>query len=285
MSATQAVLVTGASTGIGRAIVEQLAAEGNRVFAAVRDLSDATTHPLVTPVRLDVTSANEALHAASTVRESLLGMPLRGIVNNAGVAVGGPLEFVELDELRRQLEVNVVGQLAVTQAFLPLLRDSGVPDPRIVFMGSISSRIALPLLGPYAISKFGVRAMAEALRRELRGWGFKVSVVEPGVVATPIWDKGMADIDASEATMPPHARTLYRPFTTATRKAMTSGPDVGMPPSKIADVVSKALFDKRPRAEYVVGADAKMGSAVSAVLPTAVMDRLIDSGFRRRADG
>src|SRR5262245_46870180 len=150
MSSPDAVLVTGASTGIGKAIVERLAADGHRVFAAVRDLSAVDDHPLVTAVRLDVTSEAEAHAAASTVRAALGESRLRGIVNNAGIVVAGPLEFLELDDVRRQLEVNVIGQLAVTQAFLPVLREQGVADPRLVFMGSIASRVAFPFLGPYA---------------------------------------------------------------------------------------------------------------------------------------
>ena len=202
-----AVIVTGASTGIGKAMVDNFAANGIRVFAAVRDLSTVDAHPLVTPVRLDVTSAQEARDAAEVVGEALGETRLRGILNNAGIAVGGPLEFLELDDLRRQLEVNVVGQLAVTQAFLPLLREHG--KGRIVFTSSIAGRLAAPLIGPYAASKHALNGMAEALRRELKPWGIGVSVLAPATVSTPIWDKAGDDISDVVAKLSPRAVELY----------------------------------------------------------------------------
>jgi NAD(P)-dependent dehydrogenase (short-subunit alcohol dehydrogenase family) len=281
MTFPEAVFVTGASAGIGEAIVKYLAERDVLVFAAVRDLDSVAPHPHVTPVRLDVTSADEALAAASLVRDRLGDRRLRGIVNNAGIAVGGPLEFLPLDDLRRQIEVNVIGQLAVTQAFLPLLRELGIGDPRIVFTGSMSSRVALPFFGPYAASKFGLLALATSLRRELREWGFKVSVIEPGTVATPIWDKGQADVAAAEEALPQRGRELYSPHLGVMR-AILRGGKKGIPPSSVAEVVHKALFDRYPRTEYLVGADARALVALSALLPAGVVDRMVAMEFGRR---
>ncbi|RYJ06522.1 MAG: SDR family NAD(P)-dependent oxidoreductase, partial [Actinomycetales bacterium] len=202
------VVVTGASTGIGRAIVEHLASRDVRVVAAVRDLSTVVDHPLVSGVRLDVTSADEARAAADVVRDRVGPGGLHGLVNNAGIAVGGPLEFVELDEVRRQLEVNVIGQVGVTQAFLPLLRtrSEGGGRPRIVFTSSIGGTVAAPFIGPYAASKHALNGLAESWRRELMPWGIGVSTLAPATVSTPIWDKAEVDVDAVVESLPPEAR-------------------------------------------------------------------------------
>jgi NAD(P)-dependent dehydrogenase (short-subunit alcohol dehydrogenase family) len=282
MASPDAVLVTGASTGIGQAIVERLASDGHRVFAAVRDLSTVADHPLVTPIRLDVTSDEEARAAAETVRAGLGGSKLRGIVNNAGVAVGGPVEFLELDELRRQLEVNVVGQVAVTQSFLPVLREQGIADPRIVFTSSIAGHVAFPMMAPYAASKFGLIAVAESLRRELRDWGFKVSVISPGNVTTPIWEKGRAAVAEMTQSAPEGAMALYGDYFAALGGVMDEGEGSGVPASKVADRASHALFAKRPKAEYIVGTDAKALLLASRALPTAVFDRMVMREIRRR---
>lgn len=282
MTSPDAVLVTGASTGIGQAIVERLATDGHRVFAAVRDLSTVAEHPLVTPIRLDVTSEEEARAAAKTVSEELGGSKLRGIVNNAGIAVGGPVEFLDLDELRRQLEVNLVGQVSVTQSFLPVLREHGTADPRIVFISSIAGHVALPLMAPYAASKFGLIAVAESLRRELLPWGFKVSVISPGGVITPFWEKGRANVvdmttGASEAAV-----ELYGDYFAALGGLMGEGEGRAVPASKVAERASHALFAKRPKAEYLVGTDAKQVLWASRALPTAVFDRMVMREIRRQ---
>ncbi|TXL61517.1 SDR family NAD(P)-dependent oxidoreductase [Aeromicrobium terrae] len=281
MSTREAVLVTGASTGIGRAIVERLRTDGVRVFAAVRDLSTVDEHPLVTAVRLDVTSVDEARAAATTVTEALGDARLRGVVNNAGVAVGGPLEFLDLDEMRRQLEVNVVGQLAVTQAFLPLLRERGPDDPRIVFTSSIGGRVAAPYIGPYAASKHALNGMAESLRRELLPWGFSVSVLMPATVSTPIWDKGVVQVDEVVAGMPPRAVELYGEAIESMRGIAAGANDAGIPASVVADAAHHALFSSRPKAEYLVGREAKMMATVSSALPYRTFDKLVLREMRK----
>src|SRR5919112_1052610 len=184
------VLITGASTGIGHATAKRMLAYGWEVFAAARKDEDLERlrGEGFTPIKLDVTDP-ETIAAA---REELDERGLRGLVNNAGVAVSGPIEFIPLDELRRQLEVNLVGQVAVIQAFLPNIREA---TGRIVNISSIGGRIALPMVGPYAASKHALEAVSDSLRRELRPWGIHVSLIEPGGVTTPIWEKGKATAD------------------------------------------------------------------------------------------
>src|SRR5258708_33287478 len=187
MAAARSVVATGASTGIGEACALRLDRRGFHVFAGVRREVDGgalkqKASGRLTPILLDVTDASSIKSAAAAVAASLDEEGLSGLVNNAGIAIAGPLEFLPIDELRRQFEVNVIGQIAVTQAFLPLLRKG---HGRIVNMGSISGRLAFPLLGPYAASKFALRALTTALRMELRPWGIPVSIIEPSGIATP----------------------------------------------------------------------------------------------------
>lgn len=278
MTPREAVLVTGASTGIGKAMVENLAANNIRVFAAVRDLKTVDAHPLVTPVRLDVTSAAEAHAAADTVRAALGDTTLRGLINNAGVAVGGPLEFLDLDEFRRQLEVNVIGQLAVTQAFLPLLREHterSKPGARIVFTSSIGGRIAAPFIGPYAASKHALNGMAESLRRELKPWRMGVSVLAPATVATPIWDKAGVQIDDVVGGLPPQAMELYGDVINSMRGMADNATSGGIPASKVAEAAHHALFSRRPKAEYLIGGEAKMMATASNLLPYRSFDKAV----------
>ena len=275
MTNPEAVVVTGASTGIGRAIVKRLAGDGTRVFAAVRDLTTVDAHPLVTAIRLDVTSAEEAREAAETVAAALGGDRLRGVVNNAGVAVGGPLEFVDLDKVRRQLEVNVIGQLAVTQAFVPILRDQGPPDPRIVFTGSIGGRVAAPFVGPYAASKHALNGLAESLRRELLPWGFRVSVLAPATVSTPIWDKATDQVTDTIDGMPAHAIELYGESIKSMKSIVAGANDAGIPPSEVANAAHHALFSRRPKAEYLIGREAKMMAAASTLMPYRLFDKAV----------
>src|ERR687894_214914 len=198
--ASGTVLVTGASTGIGEATVLHLRELGFDVIGAVRKDEDAERleGQGLRTVRLDVTDAAQIAAA----RDSLGDAPLAGLVNNAGIAVASPLEFIPVDRLRQQLEVNLIGQIAVTQAFLPALRRAG---GRIVMMSSIGGRVALPLVGPYNASKFGLEGASDSLRRELRPHGVDVILIEPGGVKTPIWKKSTRVATDIEAAMPPEA--------------------------------------------------------------------------------
>ena len=272
------VVVTGASTGIGEATARHLKEIGFDVRAGVRKPEDAERlrEAGVTPLTLDVTDSDAIAAARSEIGEA----PLAGLVNNAGVAVSGPVEFVPVEELRRQLEVNLIGQVAVTQAFLPALRRA---RGRVVNVSSIGGRVALPLMAPYAASKFGLEAVSDSLRRELRHLGVSVSVVEPGGVKTPIWKKGNSEADRLLESAPPEAKRLYGSMVTALREeADKIDRETGLPPSAVAEVIGQALTARRPRTRYLVGRDAKLRGRAAGVLPDRVMDALIGRALQSR---
>ena len=271
-----AVLISGASTGIGRACAEHLDSLGFTVFAGVRQHSDADSlrssgSGRTQPLMLDVTDSKSIASAMRTVDDACPA-GLAGLVNNAGISVGGPLEFVAIEEWRRQLEVNFIGQVAVTQAALPALRRA---RGRIVNMTSIGGRLATPFLGPYNASKFALEAVTDALRLELRQFGIGVTAVEPGAVATPIWEKGRASLGEATANMPAEALELYSAGMAAIPKFIALGERSGVPPLEVARAVEHALTASRPKPRYVVGRDAKARLFLTRLLPTRVMDRLV----------
>lgn len=277
----KSALITGSSTGIGAACAEYLDALGFTVFASVRKATDADSlrercSDRLRPVILDVTDEPSVRRAADSVSESLGGAGLDGLVNNAGVAVAGPLEFLPLDDLRRQLEVNVVGQVAVTQAFLPLLRRA---KGRIVNMGSISGRVAIPFLGPYSASKFALEALTDALRAELRPLGVQVSVVEPGAIATPIWEKSSSAAMTMTGTLPKDAQSLYGTAFAAMAKVSKRLAGQAIPPARVARVVAHALTARRPRTRYLVGRDARIQAMIWALLPDRLADLVLASAM------
>jgi NAD(P)-dependent dehydrogenase (short-subunit alcohol dehydrogenase family) len=276
-AARGAVLVTGSSTGIGEACALHLDRLGFRVFAGVRRESDgqairAKASRALTPVILDVTDAASVAAAGESVAAALGDSNLAGLVNNAGIAVPGPLEILPLSEFRRQLEVNVVGQLAVTQAFLPLLRKA---RGRIVMMGSISGRLATPFIGAYAVSKFALEAMTDALRVELAAWGIEVSIVEPGSIATPIWEKSRKHSGEIARHIPPEGRELYHRQYEAMREAARQAADSGIPALEVAKVVEHALMAKNPKTRYLVGKDARLRGRLAKFIPDRMRDRMI----------
>jgi NAD(P)-dependent dehydrogenase (short-subunit alcohol dehydrogenase family) len=220
---------------------------------------------------LDVTDADNIASAASVVAESVGERGLSGLVNNAGMVVAGPLEFLPIEELRRQIEVNVVGQIAVTQALLPLLRKG---RGRLVNIGSISGRVAVPLLGPYCASKFALEALTAALRMELRPWGISVSIVEPAGIATPIWEKSLARGDLLMADLPPEVQECYGKLIAAQRKRAIGASTQGIPVGEVVRPVLHALTSKKPRARYPVGRIARLG-AILRLLPDGVRERII----------
>ena len=269
------VVVTGASTGIGEATALHLRELGFEVFASVRKDEDAERLESagLSPLKLDVTDESSIRKARDQVEEAVGSRRLAGLVNNAGIAVSAPLEFVPIDEFRRQLEVNLIGQLAVTQAFLALLRRS---YGRIVNVSSIGGRVALPLVGPYAASKFALEAVSDSLRRELRHLGVEVSVVEPGGVKTPIWQRGTAAAEKMREQMPPAADALYGELVEAVRaETVKIERDRGMPPQAVAEVIGHALTASKPKTRYLVGRDAKLRAALAKRLPDRTMDALI----------
>jgi NAD(P)-dependent dehydrogenase (short-subunit alcohol dehydrogenase family) len=272
-----AVVVTGASSGIGEACARRLAGLGFHVFAGVRKAEDGERLEReiagVSPLTIDVVDADSIAQAAQTVHEQTGGR-LAGLVNNAGVAVPAPIEHQPIDDFRRQLEVNLVGQVAVTQAFLPQLRAA---RGRIVNMSSIGGKVAVPLLGAYAASKFGLEGFSDSLRRELRPWGIHVAVIEPGTIATPIWDKGIASGDELEANLGEQAKRDYGPLIATVRTASGQGARTGLPPDAVAKDVAHALTAKRPKTRYLVGREAKS----RALLARIAGDRVIDAGVAR----
>jgi NAD(P)-dependent dehydrogenase (short-subunit alcohol dehydrogenase family) len=270
-----AVLVTGAAKGIGRACVERLA-KRFRVYAGVRRLEDgealrAELGPEVVPVQLEVTDAAAIRTAADFIRSDLGAGHLIGIVNNAGMAVAGPLEFLPMDELRRQFEVNVIGQVAVTQAMLPLLRES---RGRIVNMGSIAGKSAMPMTGPYSASKFALEAITDSLRVELLAFGVDVIIIEPGVIATPIWQTSIEAADTIMKRLPPKAFEYYGPIMDRVRQRALNGDIGGLPADAVAQVVEHALTSAKPKTRYMVGRDAKI-RALLGHLPDRWRDRII----------
>lgn len=279
---SRSVLVTGASTGIGRACALRLDRSGWRVLAGVRKDADAESlssdaSERLTPVILDVADAASIAAAAQTVRDAVGADGLHGLVNNAGVSFQGPLEHLPLDDLRRQLEVNVVGQVAVTQAVMPPLRAA---RGRVVMMSSIAGRtMSIPLIAPYAASKKALEAVGEALHHELRSSGVAVVLVEPGAVATPIWTKGDATIDPLVAALPDDGRARYGDAIARARKIGAAQDRRGIPPERVAEVVERALTTARPRLRYLVGADAHVRAYVEPLLPQALKDRFVRRMF------
>jgi len=269
--ATGTVLVTGASTGIGEATVLHLKTLGFDAIGAVRKDEDAERLEGrgVRTVRIDVTNADQIAAAGNELGDA----PLAGLVNNAGIAVAAPLEFLPIEQLRHQLEINVIGQAAVTQAFLPALRRA---RGRIVNVSSIGGRVALPLVSPYSTSKFGLEGMSDSLRRELRPHGVEVIVIEPGGVKTPIWGKGRDRADDMLGDVPPEAEQLYGAMMAKVRSETAKiETERGMEPHEVAEVIAMALTSDRPKTRYVVGKDAKLRARMASVLPDRVMDRLI----------
>lgn len=325
-----AVLVTGASTGIGRAVAGLLARRGFEVFAGVRRQESAArleqdgeearraaaeegagAAGAITPLLFDITDEGAIARAAGVIDERTGARGLHGVVNNAGIVVAGPLEFLPLDDLRHQLEVNVLGQVAVTQAMLPLLRRArehqtaaegarrgygvrapaapvgvawpraGGPSPvrgslgRVVFVGSISGLVSSRLLGAYAASKFAIEALGDAFRLELGPWGLQVSIVEPGRVRTPIWDKTIGAGEARLARMPEEAAELYEATIRTVAGGVNDVDAAGIPPDGVARAVLHALTAPRARTRYRVGFDARVVGLLMRILPDRWMDRFL----------
>ena len=270
MAAGERVVVTGASSGIGEACALRLVRTGRKVFAGVRTEADAErlNGQGAEPLMLDVTDPASIAAAAETLR----GGPLHGLVNNAGIALSMPLEFLPLAELRRQLEVNLVGQVAVTQAFLPHLRAA---RGRIVNVGSIAGHSALPFLGAYAASKHALEAVTDALRVELQPFGIEVAIVEPGTIGTPMWRKGAEGFQRLAADMPDDLGRLYGGRLEAFRRAAAAAAQRGEPADNVAEVVERALTAKRPKTRYLVGRDARRRARVER-LPDRLRDRVYE---------
>jgi NAD(P)-dependent dehydrogenase (short-subunit alcohol dehydrogenase family) len=279
----KSVLITGASTGIGRATALHLDAAGWRVFAGVRREEDAASlreagSDRLEPLMLEVTAAERIEAAAERIGAEVGKAGLDGLVNNAGIAVPGPLETLPIEDFSRQIEVNLTAHVAVTQALLPAIRRA---PGRIVFITSIGGLMAFPMFGAYHAAKFGLEAVGDVFRRELRSWGIKVVVVEPGSIATPIWERGDEAVDEIGKRAGDGHAELYGEAIASFREVARKTGERGIPPERVAAKIEHALTVRRPRTRYLVGADAHGQALVARVLP----DRLIDWIVARVAGG
>lgn len=273
----KSVLVTGASTGIGRATALHLDQRGWRVFAGVRKDEDGASlrkagSERLEPLMLDVTDAAQIATAAERVEADVGQAGLDGLVNNAGIAVPGPLETLPIDDFRRQIDVNLSAQVAVTQAMLPSIRNA---RGRIVFITSIGGLMAFPMFGAYHAAKFGLEAVGDVFRQELRPWGISVSIVEPGSIATPIWERGDAEVDAIGGRARDGHLDLYGEAIDAYREVARKTGERGIPAEKVAAKIEHALSARRPRTRYLVGADARGQALAKAILPDRLVDWLV----------
>jgi NAD(P)-dependent dehydrogenase (short-subunit alcohol dehydrogenase family) len=269
------VLLSGASSGIGRATAERMGRAGWRILAGARreeDLAALAELPGTQPLRLDVTSDGDVAAVAGAIGERL-----DALVNNAGIAVTGPVEGLPLSAWRDQLEVNLLGQVRLTQAVIPALVAA---RGRVVNMSSIGGRMALPLFGPYAASKYALEAMGDALRRELRPHGVQVVAIEPGAIATPIWAKGIAEAERHLAELGEAPRRRYEGLIAAVRRQAERAAVEGLHPDEVAAVVETALTARRPRTRYVVGREARVQAVLARVLPDRAMDALVGRALR-----
>lgn len=271
-----AVLITGASTGIGRACALRLERLGFMVYAGVRREEDAfalkeAAGPNLHPLLLDVTDMRAIDTAVELMRGDRRIARLAGIVNNAGIAMGGPAEFISLEDWRTQFEVNVFGVVAVIQRLLPMLREG---RGRIINMSSIGGRVAQPFVAPYVASKHALEAISDALRIELRPWGIQVTLIEPGAVSTPIWEKGVSESTTRLAGIAGMAELYGRVaerMTAIARRQEQRGVD----PSRVANAVVHALTSPHPRTRYLVGSEARVTLLLRRVLPDRLWDELV----------
>jgi NAD(P)-dependent dehydrogenase (short-subunit alcohol dehydrogenase family) len=274
-------IVTGASSGIGEATVRGLADRGLHVLAGVRRQPDADrlAAERIEPVILDITDPDHI--AAISDRVGADRRPLRALVNNAGVAINSPVETLPMDEWRRQFEVNFFGQVAITQAMLPALLSAG---GRIVNVSSIGGRVAGPTFGAYAGAKFALEGMSDSLRREVGRLGVDVIVVEPGAVATPIWDKGVETAEGLAARMSEEQAARYRDLLDAMRARARALAEGGSDPDSVAEMIVGAIEARRPRTRYLVGRETKVMGRLARVLPDRILDHLIarNLGLRNR---
>ncbi len=282
----KAVVITGVSTGIGYATARAMAQQGFHVFGSVRRLADADALKALlgeqfTPLLFDVTDEAAVHAAAAQVGAALRGQRLAGLVNNAGIAVGGPLTHVPIAEFRKQMDVNITGPMIVTQAFLPLLGTddglSGAPG-RIVNITSVAGKMGAPFVGPYVASKHALEGLSESLRRELMFYGIDVVMVAPGHVATPIWDKAEQVDSTPYQHLPifPAMQKFMDFFLVEGRK--------GFPPERIAGVVLEALTAAKPKARYPVVPGHLKNWTIPRLLPTRVVDKVLASqlGLQRK---
>jgi NAD(P)-dependent dehydrogenase (short-subunit alcohol dehydrogenase family) len=275
-TSTDAVLVTGASSGMGKACALRLSQAGYTVFAGVRKERDAQMlkqegSSRLIPVILDVTNDHTIAAAAQMIRETIGAAGLVGLVNNAGVGVTAPIELVPLEELRRQFDINVIGQVAVIQAFLPLLRAA---RGRIINVGSVGGKTTIPFGGPLCSSKYAIESINDALRMELRPWGIHVVLVAPGSIRTPAVDKLVADSEAMVNTFSPEGRARYATSYRAFVQSFLKQEEEGVGPEVMAETVYRALTASTPKKRYPVGPKSRLLPFLGTWLPAGVLDVL-----------
>jgi NAD(P)-dependent dehydrogenase (short-subunit alcohol dehydrogenase family) len=272
------VLVTGAGRGIGRTIAEQLAAHGWDVIAGVRSDADGAALTAVDPQRISAVILDVTDDEDISALDDALPDRLDAVVNNAGIVMAGPMETLTTQQWRTQLEVNVIGQLAVTRAVLPRLRAA---HGRVVFISSVNGRMSTPLIGAYAASKFALEAAADALRMELSPWRIPVVLIEPAQTDTDMWRTAGSMVDDVDAALTPAERDLYGRHVSGMRKAVPIWQRLAVAPEKVSDVVRAALTAKRPRARYIVGAGPRLQIALMTNLPVRVRDRVLRAVMRQ----
>ena len=275
MSTDRTAVVTGASSGIGLAATQELARRGFHVLAGVRNQQDAERLATenIEPVIVDITDEEQIAALADRVARDPRGRRLGVLVNNAGVALNAPAETIPLVEWHRHFDVNFFGHVAVVRALLPALIADG--DGRLVNVSSIGGRVAFPTFGAYAAAKFALEGFSDALRREVGRIGVKVIVIEPGNIATPIWNKTMATMDEMAATMTPDQQARYDDLVAAVRNQAEERRSSGIQPLSVAKVIADAIEARKPRARYRVGRDAKLGAIMSGLLSDHLFDRLV----------
>jgi NAD(P)-dependent dehydrogenase (short-subunit alcohol dehydrogenase family) len=273
----RSVAITGASTGIGRAAALRLERSGWRVFAGVRREEDAEALREVsighlTALRLDITDLATVEEADRQIRSATGDRGLDGLVNNAGIAVFSPVETIPMGQLRAQLEVNLIGQVAVTKTLLPLIRSA---SGRIVFVGSLGGRMSYPFGGAYHASKYGLEAIADCLRQELRPWKIGVSMVEPGAVDTSIWDRGRDLVEQMSSELTDEQVGFYAAAMDRSLRWGDRLHAIANSPDKVARAIERALNDRRPRHRYQVGIDALAQTLVHRVVPQRAFDWVV----------
>ena len=278
-SAMKTVVITGTSTGIGRSTALVLDREGWRVFAGVRRDEDGEhlqkeASARLNAIHLDVTDPLSIASSARQVSEAVGDTGLDGLVNNAGIGFGGPIEFTDLDRMRAGYEVNVFGPIAVSQAFLPLLRRGGA-NARIVNVSSAAGKLTTPLIGPYCSSKFALEAISDAMRIELRSFGIKVAVIEPGFIDTPMQTKAQTQLPEEAAELGEAGQRYYGAALEKVQALFVRFAKTAAPPEKVARQILRGLTAPRPRARYTAGPDAKLMSLLNRILPDRAKDAIL----------
>ena len=273
----KAILITGCSSGIGKALTLALASEGYKVFATVRTLKDVGLLNIegmgqVIPIIMDLSDIQSISNAVDEIVLKHDTLKLYAVINNAGIATAGPLEYMDIELMRYQLEVNVIGTLSVIQKVLPLLRNG---NGRIVNIGSVSGQITLPFFGPYSSSKSALMALTRALRMELKPWQIPATLVQPGNIATPIWDKSVENTKQNISTLPEEAVAYYSRYLHYALQIAKKMSKQASSPDIVVQTVRTVLNSKNPRAKYLVGNDSFFWNIVATVLPYIVIETFI----------